>query len=151
MAKLALAGKGRRLKSHHASRLEIEMILVCKQLAKSQLWFVVAMLLFSPTKTAFCQSGVGGSPAQIPLTIGIGAFPCSDWLSGDNKRVLDGVNWIAGFWSRLNFSPPNKSVGNAVGSVEIFNSVRRFCLSHPSYTLSTATAQVYINFVMDNK
>ena len=83
--------------------------------------------------------------------MGVGAFPCDDWLSGDNKKLTDGLNWIGGFWSGLNFTPSNKNVGKAAGATEIFKAVRRYCLAHTSETLSYATAQVYMSFLMEQK
>jgi hypothetical protein len=81
---------------------------------------------------------------------GIGRYSCAKWLSNmDFKR--DGIIWIAGYWSGLNFLSRNKLVGMHSDWEGIVGDIKKLCLSQPSTLLATAAGTVYGQFQQSGK
>ena len=82
-------------------------------------------------------------PESVTLSYGIGRDSCAHWL-GVPGEDRDGVNWLFGYWTALNFLNPNTHlVGAKAGPSGVVDEVRKLCQAQPSMPLQSAVGGVY--------
>ena len=76
---------------------------------------------------------------------GIGALTCAHWRSTAATRA-EGVVWILGFWSGLNYVAAASEQGQPKSTEkQVIAEVARICATDPSQILASVTWAVYVD------
>jgi hypothetical protein len=80
---------------------------------------------------------------ETTMVLVIGKNSCGYWQS-NNARKTEGMIWILGFWSALNWANArNHQVGRESDSYGLVAEVQKRCAAHPSSTLLDAASRTY--------
>ena len=83
------------------------------------------------------------TPEAVTLSYGVGRDTCAHWLASPSQE-RDGVSWLLGYSTALNFINPNSHLVDAKTEGDgIVGDVRTVCRAQPSIPLQAAVGAVY--------
>ncbi|HET7886898.1 MAG TPA: hypothetical protein VFL62_11790 [Bradyrhizobium sp.] len=104
-----------------------------------RIWFLLLGM-------GLCVSMAKAEESRVAVQLnGIGALTCAHWRSTAATRA-EGVIWILGFWSGLNYVAAASDQSQAkLSEKQLIAEVARICATDPSQVLASVTWSVYVD------